>query len=203
MPRPYKKRLPLFLRGFLTASSVLAGVLVASAFSFAHPQSAHPGSPVAAAVSGSLPDAHAAQLKALAASKAHAGHLSHLGHQRAVAQQVHLAAIQAQARKIVKHKPALQAPRAAAVTVAAPQAPSSYSGSGRQACVISRESGGNPNAMNASGHYGLYQFSYSTWVGSGGSGADFGHAPVAEQNQVFANAVAARGYSDWAPYDGC
>jgi hypothetical protein len=72
-----------------------------------------------------------------------------------------------------------------------------------QACVIARESGGNPQVMNASGHYGLYQFSYSTWVAYGGSGADFGHASVAEQNQVFANAMAAGGESNWAPYDGC
>lgn len=83
-------------------------------------------------------------------------------------------------------------------------APATYSGaSGMQACIIARESGGNSQVVNASGHYGLYQFSYSTWVGSGGNPADFGHASVAEQNQVFANAVAARGYSDWAPYDGC
>jgi hypothetical protein len=86
----------------------------------------------------------------------------------------------------------------------APVQTASYSGrGGMQSCIISRESGGNPNVTNASGHYGLYQFSYSTWVGSGGSGGDFGHASVAEQNRVFANAVAARGYSDWAAYDGC
>lgn len=79
-----------------------------------------------------------------------------------------------------------------------------YSGSsGVQACIIARESGGNSQIWNASGHYGLYQFSASTWAASGGSPADFGHASVAEQNQVFASAVAARGYSDWRPYDGC
>jgi LysM repeat protein len=72
-----------------------------------------------------------------------------------------------------------------------------------QACVIARESGGNPNVMNASGHYGLYQFSASTWAAYGGNPADFGHASVAEQNQVFANAMAAGGQSNWAPYDGC
>ncbi len=72
-----------------------------------------------------------------------------------------------------------------------------------QACVIARESGGNSQVMNASGHYGLYQFSESTWVAYGGSAADFGHASVAEQNQVFANAMAAGGESNWAPYDGC
>ena len=71
------------------------------------------------------------------------------------------------------------------------------------ACVVARESGGNPQIMNASGHYGLYQFSLSTWIAYGGNAADFGHASVAEQNQVFANALAAGGQSNWAPYDGC
>ena len=72
-----------------------------------------------------------------------------------------------------------------------------------QACVIQRESGGNAQIMNASGHYGLYQFSYSTWVAYGGAPSEFGHATVAEQNQVFANAIAAGGQSNWSAYDGC
>ena len=71
------------------------------------------------------------------------------------------------------------------------------------ACVIAAESGGNAQIMNSTGHYGLYQFSESTWVEYGGNPADFGHASVAEQNQVFANALAAGGESNWAPYDGC
>ena len=57
--------------------------------------------------------------------------------------------------------------------------------------------------MNGSGHYGLYQFSSSTWSAYGGNPADFGNASVAEQNQVFNNAIAAGGASNWAPYDGC
>jgi LysM repeat protein len=72
-----------------------------------------------------------------------------------------------------------------------------------QQCVIARESGGDPQIMNSTGHYGLYQFSYSTWVAYGGSPADFGDASVAEQNQVFDNAIAAGGEGNWAPYDGC
>jgi LysM repeat protein len=82
---------------------------------------------------------------------------------------------------------------------------STYSGSSGsfQACVIARESGGNSQVMNGSGHYGLYQFSASTWAAYGGNPADFGHASVAEQNQVFNNAIAAGGQSNWAPYDGC
>lgn len=72
-----------------------------------------------------------------------------------------------------------------------------------QACVISRESGGNSQITNSTGHYGLYQFSYSTWVANGGNPSSFGRASVAEQNQVFANTYAASGTSAWSPYDGC
>jgi hypothetical protein len=70
-------------------------------------------------------------------------------------------------------------------------------------CVVARESGGNAQVMNSSGHYGLYQFSESTWVAYGGSAADFGHASAGEQNQVFSNAIARGGQSNWSAYDGC
>jgi len=70
-------------------------------------------------------------------------------------------------------------------------------------CVVERESGGDTQAVNGSGHYGLYQFSASTWAEYGGNPADFGDASAAEQNQVFANALAAGGESNWSAYDGC
>jgi LysM repeat protein len=79
----------------------------------------------------------------------------------------------------------------------------SYPGGSFGACVVARESGGNSQVMNSTGHYGLYQFSASTWAAYGGNPADFGHASVAEQNQVFANALAQGGQSNWSPYDGC
>jgi LysM repeat protein len=83
-------------------------------------------------------------------------------------------------------------------------ADSTYSGGGGFAsCVIARESGGNSQVMNSSGHYGLYQFSESTWEAYGGSAGDFGNASVAEQNQVFDNALARGGQSNWSAYDGC
>jgi hypothetical protein len=88
----------------------------------------------------------------------------------------------------------------------APPGPASVSTAGMgsfQACVISRESGGNSQVMNSSGHYGLYQFSAGTWAAYGGSPADFGHASAAEQTQVFDNAMAVGGEFNWAPYDGC
>ncbi len=99
------------------------------------------------------------------------------------------------------HPPKVQTPPS---TRAAAPAAASYAGSNAmQQCIIRAESGGNPNIWNATGHWGLYQFSYGTWVAHGGVPADFGHAGIAEQNQVYYNTVAADGYSDWAPYDGC
>ena len=98
----------------------------------------------------------------------------------------------------------LTASQSAGVAYAPAETVSTYSGDGGFAsCVISRESGGNPQVMNSSGHYGLYQFSASTWQEYGGSASDFGDASVAEQNQVFDNALAAGGQSNWSAYDGC
>lgn len=76
----------------------------------------------------------------------------------------------------------------------------SYSpSSGFEACVIQRESNGEPQVMNASGHWGLYQFSYSTWVANGGAPGDWGHAGPAEQHAVFVRSSP----SNWQRYDGC
>jgi nucleoid-associated protein YgaU len=100
--------------------------------------------------------------------------------------------------------PAQAAPAAAAATYSGSSSYSgSYPGGSFGACVVARESGGNAQVMNSSGHYGLYQFSASTWAAYGGNPATFGNASVSEQNQVFSNALAAGGQSNWAPYDGC
>jgi Transglycosylase-like domain len=106
--------------------------------------------------------------------------------------------------------PAAPAPAAQAAPAPAPQpqaapaqsvqagAPGSF-----QACVIARESGGNPGAVNpTSGAGGLYQFLPSTWAALGHSGLPQ-NASVAEQNQAFQQAYAQSGTSPWAPYDGC
>jgi len=71
------------------------------------------------------------------------------------------------------------------------------------ACVVERESGGNAQVMNSTGHYGLYQFSLGTWEAYGGSAALFGRATVAYQEQIFMNALARGGESNWSAYDGC
>jgi len=98
-----------------------------------------------------------------------------------------------------------QAAPAPAAAAAAPAASWSgtYPGGAFGACVVARESGGNAQIWNPSGHWGLYQFSYGTWVAYGGNPADFGHAGAAVQNAVFATALARGGQSNWSPYDGC
>ncbi len=108
------------------------------------------------------------------------------------------------ARRADRHAAQLAARRAAVAPTPIAASVGTAGMGAFQACVIARESGGNPQVMNSTGHYGLYQFSYSTWVAYGGNPADFGHASVSEQNQVFANAMATPGGADnWAPYDGC
>ena len=130
----------------------------------------------AATVAATAQHAVAAVQAGSSSAAAHEAHVAHVAHEAHVAVQ--------------------PAPKAASAAI--------YSGGGSfQACVIARESGGNPQVMNATGHYGLYQFSYATWVAYGGSPASFGHASVAEQNQVFNNAIAAGGQSNWSAYDGC
>jgi LysM repeat protein len=91
----------------------------------------------------------------------------------------------------------------ASVSYSSATASGPWPGGAFGACVVARESGGNPQVMNASGHYGLYQFSFDTWVAYGGSAALFGHASVAYQEQIFMNALARGGQNNWAPYDGC
>jgi len=103
----------------------------------------------------------------------------------------------------VAYAPRHSAVRQAPVQARAESNVSTAGMGGFQACVIRAESGGNSQIWNASGHYGLYQFSASTWAGHGGNPADFGRASAAEQTQVFWNTVHDDGTSDWAPYDGC
>jgi NlpC/P60 family/Transglycosylase-like domain len=149
-------------------------------------------------------NAHAAHVRELARRTAHAQHL-HLLHVREVALWEARAQARSAAQLAAAEHPAVSAPApAAARETGGTASGASYSGSGGfQSCVISRESGGNPNVMNGSGHYGLYQFSEGTWEAYGGSASTFGHASVAEQNQVFDNAMAQGGASNWSPYDGC
>ena len=60
---------------------------------------------------------------------------------------------------------------APATTSSAPRSSTGGAGSLNWAALAQCESGGNPSAVSSTGKYrGLYQFSYATWAGVGGSG---------------------------------
>lgn len=191
-------RFPLAVKLVMTALSVAFTVTLASAFSWHSVPLADVTTPHVqptvqphVTVTQSGPDPYSDT-----ASLLHAEHLHHIAVKEAEAKA-------AQEAWAAAHPPAPPAPQAPPSTQGSVQGTATYTGSGIQACIIRTESGGNPQIWNATGHWGLYQFSYATWVAHGGPPADFGHAGVAEQNQVFYNTVAADGYSDWTPYDGC
>ena len=99
--------------------------------------------------------------------------------------------------------PVTAAPAAGPAAPAAPaQSYSGASGSFEQ-CVIQRESGGDPSAVNgSSGAGGLYGFLPSTWASLGFSGLPQ-NASAATQQQAFQKAYAQSGSAPWSAYDGC
>src|SRR6516165_8789731 len=50
---------------------------------------------------------------------------------------------------------------------------------------------------------GDYQFALGTWEKYGGAASEYGVAGPAYQDQIFDNAIAAGGASNWTSYDGC
>jgi len=78
---------------------------------------------------------------------------------------------------------------------------SSGGSSGSASATLARigqcESGGDPTAVSADGHYrGKYQFDRATWERMGGSG-DPAQAGEAEQDRIAAKLFAQRGTSPW------
>lgn len=81
---------------------------------------------------------------------------------------------------------------------------SSYGATGVAACIISRESGGNPTATN--GQYGgIAQWSPEAW--SRMHGTRYASTPQGatyqQQLQVLSYGLSHYGTGDWKPYDGC
>jgi hypothetical protein len=98
---------------------------------------------------------------------------------------------------------------AAAQPTASPSPAASSSGSGTDAahsalgvCIRNAEEGGS-YAWGPGNGGGAYQFVLGTWENYGGSASEFGVAGPAYQDQIFDNAIAAGGASNWTAYDGC
>lgn len=106
---------------------------------------------------------------------------------------------QEQVAQPVAQKPVQQAPvqqvAQKPVQQAAPAGNSSMDAHLR--VIAQRESGGNPNAVNASGYYGLFQFSPSTWASVGGTGNP-ANASVEEQWKRARILYQTAGASQWS-----
>ena len=69
-------------------------------------------------------------------------------------------------------------------------------------CIRNAEEGGS-YAWGPGNGGGAYQFVIGTWETYGGAASEFGVAGPAYQDQIFDNAIAAGGASNWTAYDGC
>ena len=69
-------------------------------------------------------------------------------------------------------------------------------------CIRNAEEGGS-YAWGRGNGGGAYQFEEGTWEHYGGAASEYGVAGPAYQDQIFDNAIAAGGASNWTDYDGC
>ena len=69
-------------------------------------------------------------------------------------------------------------------------------------CIRNAEEGGS-YAWGPGNGGGAYQFQLGTWETYGGAASEYGVAGPAYQDQIFDNAIAAGGASNWTNYDGC
>ena len=69
-------------------------------------------------------------------------------------------------------------------------------------CIRNAEEGGS-YAWGPGNGGGAYQFQLGTWEAYGGAASEYGAAGPAYQDQIFDNAIAAGGASNWTNYDGC
>ncbi len=123
---------------------------------------------------------------------------------RRAAQRRHLAARRAQQQAAQR-----QAQQQAAPPPPPPSpAPAPSSGGGDAAhsplgiCIRNAEEGGS-YAWGPGNGGGAYQFQLGTWEKYGGAASAYGNAGPAYQDQIFDNAIAAGGASNWTLYDGC
>jgi hypothetical protein len=185
------------------AAATLAGV--AAAFVFLHS-----GSAAARPSHGTLPAASTA-------ADLTSDYVTTSVRRTVIARMIHQSARAAQRRRLAKLAAARRARRQAAQQQAAAQpspaptpsaAPAPSSGGGDAAssplgiCIRNAEEGGS-YAWGPGNGGGAYQFALGTWENYGGAASEFGVAGPAYQDQIFDNAIAAGGASNWTAYDGC
>jgi hypothetical protein len=112
----------------------------------------------------------------------------------------HRAEIAAERR--TRQQAAAQATQAPAKSSATLSVGSDPAASALGACIRGVEEGGS-YAWGRGNGGGAYQFLLATWENYGGAASEYGSASAAYQNQIFNNAVAEGGASNWTDYDGC
>ena len=190
------------------AAATLAGV--AAAFVFLHGGSAaarpsHDAMPATSATSGFSGD----YVRADGSRKVIARIMRESAR---AAQRRHLAKLAAarRARRQAAQQQAAQQQAAAqpspAPTPSAAPAPSGGGGDAASSplgiCIRNAEEGGS-YAWGPGNGGGAYQFLLGTWEKYGGAASEYGVAGPAYQDQIFDNAIAAGGASNWTSYDGC
>jgi hypothetical protein len=183
------------------AAATLAGV--AAAFVFLHGGSAaarpsHGAMPVTRTTSGLTSDYVTADVRRAV--------IARIARESAeAAQRRHLAKLAAARR--ARRQAAQQQP--AAKPAPPPSAAPAPSGGGGDAassplgiCIRNAEEGGS-YAWGPGNGGGAYQFLLGTWEKYGGAASEYGVAGPAYQDQIFDNAIAAGGASNWTSYDGC
>jgi hypothetical protein len=130
-----------------------------------------------------------------------------IGESARVARHRHLAKLAA-ARRARRQAAQQQAAAQPAPSPAPSAAPAPSSGGGDAAssplgvCIRNSEEGGS-YAWGPGNGGGAYQFLLGTWENYGGAASEYGVAGPAYQDQIFDNAIAAGGASNWTSYDGC
>ena len=203
-PRHAKPSKPAARRGVpIVAAATLAGV--AAAFVFLHGGSAAAG------------PSHDAMQAKTATSGFTSDYVTTDVRRTVLARMIHKSARAAQRRHLAKLAAARRARRQAAQQRAAAQpspspsptaspAPSSSGGDAANSplgvCIRNAEEGGS-YAWGPGNGGGAYQFLLGTWENYGGAASEYGVAGPAYQDQIFDNAIAAGGASNWTSYDGC
>ncbi len=203
-PRHAKPSKPATRRGApVVAAAALAGV--AAAFVFLHSGTAaarpsHGAMPVTSTTSGSTSDYLTADVKRSVIARM-------IRESARAAQRRHLARLAAarRARRQAAQQQAAAQP-SPSPTQSAPPAPSSGGGDAASSplgiCIRNSEEGGS-YAWGPGNGGGAYQFLLGTWEKYGGAASEYGVAGPAYQDQIFDNAIAAGGASNWTSYDGC
>jgi hypothetical protein len=216
-PRHSKTKTPATRVGVpVSAAAALAGVAAAFVFLPGGPAAAKPShytTAVTTAASGLTSDQVtidvrrqvASRMAREAVSATRSQYLAALAATR-LAQQ-HAAQQHAAQQHAAQQQAAQQ--QAAAQPSPSPSAAAKPSSSGGNAassslgvCIRNAEEGGS-YAWGPGNGGGAYQFVLGTWENYGGAASEYGVAGPAYQDQIFDNAIAAGGASNWTDYDGC